>query len=335
MRKRATEILQSMTLSEKVGQMFVARYPEDGREEAVCEYALGGFTWYAKDFENETPHSIRRTISEYQKMAKVPLFMAVDEEGGRVSRVSIYPQFRHERFKYPSELYAEGGIEACAEDAAQKAKFLLDLGLNLNFAPVCDMTYSPDNYIYHRTLGEDVETTCRYISAVVKAMNEASICSSIKHFPGYGDNVDTHTSIAHDNRPIEDFLNADIFPFKAGIDADAPIIMVAHNIVSAMDPDSPASLSPKVHRIIREDLKFDGVIMTDSLDMGGITQFVGEDSAAVRAVVSGNDFLCCSSYKVQIPAVIEAVLDGRISEERIDSSVMKLLMLKLRFGIIK
>ncbi len=335
MRTRAKEILKTMSLRQKVGQMFVARYPEDGIEEAVCEYALGGFTWYAKDFENETPESIRNTIASYQKMAKIPMFMAVDEEGGRVTRVSMYPQFRPERFKYPSELFAEGGIEACVLDAKEKAGFLLDLGLNLNFAPVCDMTYSPDNYIYHRTLGQDVQTTCDYIRAVIKAMNESRICSSIKHFPGYGDNVDTHTSIAHDDRPIEEFWDADIHPFKAGIEAGAPIVMVAHNIVSAMDSEYPASLSKEVHRIIREDLGFEGVIMTDSLDMGGITQFVGEDSAAVWAVLSGNDLLCCTSYKVQIPAIMRAIEEERISEERIDESVLKLLELKLRLGIIE
>ena len=330
-------IISNMTLREKVGQMFIVRYPTDGRynrSEAVEKYHLGGFTWYAENFENETPESIRTDVKAQQAKSKIPLFMAVDEEGGRVCRISRYPQFRHEAFKSPSALYAEGGIDRCVADTKEKAEFLLDLGFNLNFAPVCDMTYSPENYIHHRTLGQDVETTCKYVAAVVKQMNESHLGCSIKHFPGYGDNVDTHQFVAHDDRSLEDFMKADIFPFRAGIEAGAGIIMVAHNIVNGIDPTTPESLSPAAHRLIREDLGFNGVIMTDSLDMGGITRFVGEDSAAVMAVTAGNDMLCCTSYPEQIEAIIDAVNNAEITEERIDESVYRILKLKAALSII-
>jgi beta-N-acetylhexosaminidase len=337
MNEKIKNIISGMTLREKVGQMFIARYPTDGkynREEAVEKYHLGGFTWYAENFKDETPESIRADVNAQQAKSKIPLFMAVDEEGGRVCRISCYPQFRYEAFKSPSALYAEGGIERCVADTKEKAEFLLDLGFNLNFAPVCDMTYSPENYIHHRTLGQDVDTTCKYVSAVVKQMNESRLGCSIKHFPGYGDNVDTHQFIAHDDRSLDDFMKADIFPFRAGIEAGAGIIMVAHNIVKGIDPDTPESLSPEAHRLIREELGFGGVIMTDSLDMGGITRFVGEKSAAVMAVTSGNDMLCCTSYPEQIEAIIEAINSGEITEERIDESVYRILKLKAALGII-
>lgn len=338
MKEKIKQIIASMSLEEKVGQMFIARYPTDGkyvRDDAVIKYHLGGFTWYAENFANETPESIKADVALQQGRSKIPLFMAVDEEGGRVCRISCYPQFRHEAFKSPSALYAEGGIDRCVADTKEKAEFLLDLGFNLNFAPVCDMTYSPENYIHHRTLSQDVETTCKYVTAVVKQMNESHLGCSIKHFPGYGDNVDTHQFIAHDDRSLDDFMKADIFPFRAGIEADAGIVMVAHNIVKGIDPETPESLSLAAHKLLREDLGFNGVIMTDSLDMGGITRFVGERSAAVMAVTSGNDMLCCTSYPEQIAAIIEAIANGEILESRIDESVARILELKAKLGILK
>ena len=157
---------------------------------------------------------------------------------------------------------------------------------------------------------------------------------SIKHFPGYGDNVDTHTSIAHDDRTMEQFMTCDLKPFMAGIQAGAPIVMIAHNMVSCMDPDIPASLSPAVHKLLREDLGFDGVIMTDSLDMNAITLYTGDRASAVQAVLSGNDLLGCSADGKQVPAVLDAVREGVITEERIDESGLRVLKLKAESGII-
>lgn len=329
-------MVQSMTPEEKVGQMFVARRPqEDDRAmSAVTDYHIGGFTLYACDFEHRTPTDIRALLGGYRTAARIPLFIAVDCEGGRVVRASKYPAFRETNFKAPRELYAGGGYEAVDADTREKAAFLRDLGINFNYAPVCDLSGNPDCFIYDRTFSHDAEATAVYAETVVRAMNECGMVGSIKHFPGYGDNVDTHTSIAHDGRTMEQFLTCDLKPFTAAIAAGAPIVMIAHNIVACMDPDCPASLSPAVHRLLREDLGFDGVIMTDSLDMNAITLYTGDRASAVQAVLSGNDLLCCSSYEKQIPAVLDAVREGLIPEERIDESVMRVLRLKAKFGIL-
>lgn len=334
--ERIDEILSGMTLEEKIGQMFVVRRPQDDAiaMQALLQYHLGGFTLYACDFEHRTPDSVRSLLASYRRAAAVAPFIAVDEEGGRVVRASKYPAFRATPFPDPRQLLEAGGLGAVEADTREKAAFLLDLGINFNYAPVCDMSGDPGSFIFDRTASHDPVVTAGYVDAVVRAMQECGLVGSIKHFPGYGDNVDTHTSIAHDDRSMETFLESDLEPFRAGIAAGAPIVMIAHNIVSCMDKDSPASLSPAVHRSLRETLGFDGLIMTDSLDMGAITQYTHDRAAAVQAVLAGNDLLCCSTYEKQVPAVWEAVSTGVISEDRIEASVRRILELKSRVGII-
>lgn len=329
-------ILASMTLEEKVGQLFVARRPQDGETamKAITDYHVGGFTLYACDYEGKTPAEIRSLMASYREASKLNPFIAVDCEGGRVIRASKYPAYRSEGFKSPRALFEEGSYDRIDADTREKAAFLHDLGANFNYAPVLDLSGNPDCFIFDRTFSNDPDATAIYAETVVKAMNECKMVGSIKHFPGYGDNVDTHTSIAHDDRTMEQFMTCDLKPFTAGIKAGAPIVMIAHNIVSCMDPDCPASLSPAVHKLLREDLGFEGVIMTDSLDMNAITLYTGDRASAVQAVISGNDLLCCTTYWAQIPAVLDAVREGLISEERIDESVLRVLKLKAEYGII-
>lgn len=324
------QTLASLTLEQKIGQMFVVRRPQDDdvAMKAVTDYHIGGFTLYAVDFANRSPESLRALLASYQAASPVPMFIAADCEGGTVVRASKYPAFRAEPFPSPRELIAKGGLDAVREDTAEKADLLLGLGVNFNYAPVCDMSSNPDCFIFKRTASGDPEETAEFIKTVVTAMNQKGIVGSLKHFPGYGDNVDTHTQIAHDDRDMQTFLSCDLAPFSAGIAAGAPVVMVAHNMVTCMDPDVPASLSPAVHKLLREQMGFEGLIMTDSLDMNAITLYTGDRASAVQAVLSGNDLLCCSSYQKQYPAVLDAVRDGTIPMEMIDNAVRRILALK-------
>ena len=157
----------------------------------------------------------------------------------------------------------------------------------------------------------------------------------MKHFPGYGNNEDTHTGIAYDKRSYDTFVNNDFKPFEAGIKAGADAILVAHNIVEAIDDQYPASLSAKVHSLLRDELNYDGVIMTDDLVMAAIKDYVGVNEAAVAAILAGNDLLCCTDFQVQIPEVVKAVKNGIISEEQIDASVLRILKWKATIGILQ
>ena len=331
---KAQELLDGMTLEEKVGQMFIARCPETDAAQLAADYHLGGYILFGRDFKDKTAEQVTADIQSYQGAAEIPLLIAVDEEGGTVNRVSSNPNLRSSPFRSPQSLYSEGGLELVRSDAQEKCRLLESLGININFAPVCDVSQDPADFIYDRTLGRDAQETSQYVAAVVETMAEEGMGSVLKHFPGYGNNTDTHTGVAYDDRPYDTFLTSDFLPFQAGIAAGADMVLVSHNIVSAMDEASPASLSPEVHRVLREDLGFTGVIVTDDLVMDGVRDFAGDDEAAVLAVQAGNDLICCTDFQTQVPAVLAAVESGEITGEQIDAAVLRVLTMKLRLGIL-
>ncbi len=329
------ELISTMTVEEKVGQMFIVRCPVGTGVKDVTTYKVGGYILFARDFQNETRDSLKANIKSYQAASKIPLLISVDEEGGSVVRASKYSQFRESPFPSPLTNYVNGGFELLAKDATEKSLFLKELGINMNLAPVCDLPDFESDYIYKRTLGTDVNVATTGIKTIVEKMEAAGMISTLKHFPGYGSNVDTHTGIAIDERSYAEFEANDFLPFKAGIEAGAPCVMISHNIVNCMDSTMPASLSPNVNKVLRENLSFDGVIMTDDLAMNAIKLYTGNEQAAVLAVKAGNDLLCVDDYYIQIPAVINAVKNGEISIGQIDKSVERILKMKHKYEILR
>ena len=330
---KITKMLDNMSVEEKVGQMFMVRVPKENADKRVSEYHLGGYIMFGRDFDNKTKEEVINNIASWQSEADIPMLIGVDEEGGTVNRISTNTEFRSEPFKSSQELYAEGGFDLIYEDTFIKANFLKELGINVNFAPVVDVSINPDDYIYKRSFGKNANLTSEYAEVVVRTMKESNIASVLKHFPGYGNNADTHTGIAIDNRTLESFKENDFLPFEAGIKAGANIILVSHNIVTSMDPDNPASLSTRVHEILRNDLGFDGVIITDDLYMDAISKNY-DSSVAVLAILAGNDLICTTDFESQILEVIAAVEDGTISIDRINESVRRILELKLELNLI-
>lgn len=327
-------LLAAMTLEEKVGQLFLARCPEAGAPEDISSYHLGGFLLFGRDFEDETPDSVRRKIVNYQRHAPIPLLIAVDEEGGTVCRVSRYEAFRGSPFPSPRESYAAGGMERVLATEQEKSAFLADLGINVNIGPVCDISTDPGAFMYKRSLGESPEETGRFVCATVQVMKTYNIGSVLKHFPGYGNNDDTHIGIVRDDRTLEELEQTDLVPFSAGIEAGCDAVLVSHNVITALDESMPASLSPAVHDYLRNTMNFDGVIVTDDLVMEAITDAYGPEEAAILAVLAGNDLLCSSEYQIQYPAVLEAVQSGRISTAQLEESVLRVLAWKQELGLI-
>lgn len=332
---RAEEIVANMTLEEKVGQMFLVRYPSSYPTSQIKSEAPGGYILFYKDFDNKTKDSLRAEIASNQSNSKIKMFFAVDEEGGIVCRVSNHTAFRSSKFESPQSLFAKGGIQAIVNDSYEKSDLLKSIGLNMNLAPVADVSTSSSDFIYARTLGKDATQTANYISEVVKAMNAKNMISSLKHFPGYGNNVDTHTGISIDNRSYENFTTNDFLPFKSGISAGAPTIMVSHNIVKCMDANLPASLSSNVHQVLRKNLGFTGLIITDDLAMDAVKSYANNGEAAVKAVQSGNDMIITSDFKNQKQQVLNAISRGEISEETINTAVRRILACKIAYGIIQ
>lgn len=333
--KKVQELINSMTIEEKIGQLFFVRCDETTAVDDILEYNLGGFLLFANNFENKTKSEVKNNITTYQETSKIPMLIGVDEEGGTVVRVSKFREFRDTPFLSPRTLYEKGGMSLVIEDVYEKTDLLKSLGINVNLAPVSDLSFDKKDFMYDRAFGVSIEKTSDYITSVVSAMNKQKLGSVLKHFPGYGNNEDTHTGIAYDNRSYETFKTEDFLPFESGIKAGVNSILVSHNIVKSMDDKMPASLSKEVHRILREELKFDGVIMTDDLIMEAITTFTDGKAAAVTAVNAGNDLLIASDYKVQIPAVLEAVQKGDIKEETIDKAVIRVLTWKETLGLLE
>lgn len=331
--QKLDKFISNMTLEEKVGQMFYVRCPDEDAVKQVSEYNIGGYILFGRDFDGKTKDEVINDIQSYQDEADIPLLIGVDEEGGTVVRVSSNPNLRETPFLSPKDTYSNGGWDAIEQDANDKADLLLSLGINVNMAPVCDMTSNEYGFMYDRSFSSDVDMEDRYVRTVVETSKAKKLGTVLKHFPGYGNNSDTHTGIAYDDREYSEFENTDFKPFYQGIESGADCILVSHNIVNCMDSEYPASLSQKVHNILRNDFKFDGVIMTDDLIMDAITEFTGDEAAAVTAAKCGNDLLCCSSVETQYPAVLEAVQNGEIPESQVDASVKRILKWKQNLGI--
>lgn len=328
------QLLSAMTVEEKVGQLFLARCPDADAIADIGTYHLGGYLLFGQDFDGQTPDSFRQKIAEYQAASPIPLLIAVDEEGGTVCRVSSHSAFRSSRFPSPREAYAAGGMEEVLAVETEKSGLLRSLGINVNMAPVCDIATDSGAFLYQRSLGQGPEETGRFVSSAVKIMKNYQIGSVLKHFPGYGNNADTHTEIVSDDRALEELEESDLLPFAAGIRAGCDAILVSHTIVTAFHDTMPASLSPAVHDYLRNTMDFQGVILTDDLVMEAITEAYGAEEAAVLAVLAGNDLLCSTEYRIQYPAVLEAVESGRISMEQLDASVMRILQWKKDLGLI-
>lgn len=327
-------ILDEMTLEEKVGQMFLARCDAAVALDDIKNYHLGGFVLFGVDFKDQTKETMSEKLRSYQAAAKIPLLISVDEEGGTVNRVSRLPAFRSAPFPSPREAYTEGGIEQILNIEAEKCQLLVSLGINTNLGPVCDITDDPNAFMYERSLGEDAQTTGSFVSRTVGLMQAYQVGNVLKHFPGYGNNADTHTGIAIDSRSLSELENHDLIPFACGFETGADAVMVSHTIVEALDASMPASLSPAVHTYLRQNMGFTGVIITDDLVMQAITDQYGAGEAAVLAVLAGNDLLCATDYRTQYGAVLSAAQDGRISIDIINAAVRNVLEWKTEIGLI-
>ena len=336
---RLRERIAGMTLAEKVGQMFFVRCPETGAAEDIQRYHLGGLLLFGRDFKNTdgvwlSADELRDKLRSYQAAADLPLFIGSDEEGGTVTRASRDPKLFARPLPSPQEQYAAHGMDGLAAETLDYNGQLLALGINVNLAPVCDVSVDPADFIHARSFGGDAAATSEFVTAAVDAMQRAGMASVLKHFPGYGNNADTHTGVAIDTRPYETFVQSDFLPFRAGMEAGAPFVLVSHNVVECMDDALPASLSPEVHRVLREELGFDGIAITDDLAMDAVKQYASGE-AAVLAVLAGNDMLITSDYPNDVPAVLAAVADGRIAESDLDAHVFRVLRYKQARGWIE
>ena len=329
--EKAYQKLEKMSLDEKIGQILLVRYPDNNQKEIVEKYQFGGYLFFGKDFKDKTKDEVIKMIDDSNSVSKIPLLTAVDEEGGIVVRVSSNKNLRSERFLSSSELYKNGGFDRIKADTIEKSNLLKSLGINLNLAPVVDVSVDPNDYMYNRSLQDDAETTAKFSSLVIETSKNTGVSYTLKHFPGYGNNIDTHSGSSVDSRTRKEIESNDILPFKSGIKSGAEAILFSHNVVTSMDKDNPASLSKTLHDYVRNDLNFTGVVITDDLDMGALKDIENKN---VQALLAGNDLLISTDYVESIEKIKQAVDNKLLDEKTLDEHVLRVLAWKYYKGLL-
>lgn len=289
-----------------LGQCLLVHYPEDGAgtvavaQKAVQNYYIGGYLVFAAMFNGQTKTSVAKKIADTQSVSEYPLLFTVDEEGGlssdksrRILRITggnnNPTNFRSQPFLSPQELKVSGGFEAVKNDAIEKGALLRELGLNVNHAPDCDIS-KPGGYIYYRTYGENGSDSAGYAEAAVEGHALSECGTTLKHFPGYGGTTsNTHDGLAANDLPREDIEFNDLIPFWAGTLAGCRSLMVTHNVIYSFNKTEPSSIAPEIYDYIRNTMHFDGVVMTDDLNMGAITTYLPNNSAGFYALKAGAD----------------------------------------------
>lgn len=345
---KVDEFLDSMTIEEKVAQLFIV-LPEAliGSEDSVTEaddtlrdaieaIPVGGLIYLSGSLQSED--QVKAMLSKTQSFSKkrlgLPAFLCVDEEGGSVARISGRDLFDVPDIGDMAEIGAAGDLDAAYNTGSQIGEYLSRLGFNLDFAPVADVWSNPDNTVVkRRSFGADPEQVSAMALAVAKGLHDQGILSVYKHFPGHGSTAgDTHDGYAYTEKTAEELKSCELIPFQNGIEEGIPFIMVGHFSLPQVSGDSmPASLSPAViQELLREEMGFDGIVVTDAMNMGAVSQQYSSAEAAVRALQAGNDMILMpADFHGAYQGVLGAVARGELTEERIDEAVRRILRVKL------
>ena len=305
----------------------------DATKQALQAYPVGGIIYFANNFDNVD--QTRDMISNTQSYSKIGLFIATDEEGGRVNRIM---DTLGTTYIGPMYDYKDDGPDAAFENAKTIASDMSALGFNLDFAPVADVWSNPDNTVIgDRAYSDDYAQAAELVGSAVKGFQDGGVICTLKHFPGHGDTAeDSHYSSAYVNRTKAQIMADEMQPFRTGIDAGAELVMVGHLIVPDID-ELPSTLSYKIAtEMLRGDMEFDGVAITDSMEMESIADNYGVADSAVMAVQAGMDMLLQpADLAAAVNAIVTAVQNGDITEPRIDESVRRILTLKAERGLLE
>lgn len=339
----AEELLADMTLREKVCQLFVVQPSAitgvssvtaagETTRQALERYPVAGLLYDTSNLV--TMEQTRTMLANVQSYTKIPLILTCDEEGGRVTRLM---HTIGTTYIGPMLNYKDQGPDKAAENAKTIAADLISCGFNMDLAPVADVWSNPQNTaIGDRAYSDDFQQAAQLVAAAVGGFHEGGVACTLKHFPGHGDtSADSHYGSVYVYKTLDELRAAELLPFQAGIEAGADAVMMGHLIIADVD-DQPALLSYQiVTELLREELGFDGVVITDSLEMQAMTNHYGSGDIAVGAIQAGVDLLLCpQDLDEAIDALIEAVEEGAITQERLDESVLRVLRLKISRGII-
>lgn len=332
--------ISNMTLEDKVAGLFIvtpealtgvgtATQAGDGTRDALSEYAVGGLIYFDQNILDR--EQITEMLSSTVSMSKYPIFLAVDEEGGSVSRVAK-SGIDVIQVGDMAQIGASGDASQAYEAGLNIGTYLKELGFNLDFAPVADVAVSEDSALGDRSFGSDTQLVAEMVSNVVDGIEGTGVSSCLKHFPGLGDTTeDTHDGRVETTKTLDEMRESDFIPFKAGIDAGADFVMVSHVTVPAVGEDAvPSSLSRTIMTdVLRNELGFQGVIVTDALNMGAVSEYYTSEEAVIMAVDAGADMLLMpDDFVASYNALLAAVQEGTIPEERINESLRRIYRIK-------
>ena len=344
---KVQQIMSGMTLDQKLGQLIIVEYLGNSYtpdlQYMIAQQDVGGFLYQAVNHNFYAPYNVIGNVADFSRQAmkdaKIPLLIGTDQEGGNVNRLYTF----HGNLPSAAQMAATGDPSIPYTQGAIAAKWLLQLGINADLAPVVDVQTAnpPVPILETRTFGSDPSTVEIYAGAYLNGLQQNSVIGCLKHFPGLGAiTSDPHTGLPTVNRSLAQLETIDLAPYKLLIQKDHPAMVMATDVVMpAIDPKLPAELSPAaINRLLRQQLGFNGVVITDGLYMGGIRQSWSLAQAAVLSIIAGDDLIegpyTISQVATVIEALKQAIQQGQLTMERIDQSVERILLMKMQYGII-
>ncbi|TMC18239.1 MAG: glycoside hydrolase family 3 [Chloroflexi bacterium] len=344
--EKVQHIIAGMTLDQKLGQLIIVEYLgnnyQGGLQYMISQQFVGGYVYQESNSNFDPPYNVASQVDALSQQAmhdaKIPLMIATDQEGGQVNRLSRF----HGYLPSAADMATSGKPAVAFTQGSQSAKWMVELGINTDLAPVVDVHTVDPPVMSTRMFGSDPKTVASYAGAFLSGLQNNGVAGCLKHFPGLGAiTSDPHTGLPTVNRSLADLNAIDLAPYKLMIQSDQPaMIMSTDVLMPAIDPTLPAELSPKaINGILRKQLGYDGVVITDGLYMHGISDRWSLSQAAVLSIIAGNDMIegpyTPDLVANVVTALKQALQQGTLTMNRVDQSVERILLLKIHFGIIK
>lgn len=349
--EQAAQLVSQMTLEDKIAQMFVitpnaltgyasgVTAAGDTTKEAYQSRPVGGIVYMADNLTD--PEQTTTMLSNMQEIARertgLPVFLCVDEEGGSVARIAGNDAFGVTDVGNMSDIGASGDVQNAYNAGSTIGSYLAALGFNVDFAPVADVLTNPDNQVLgQRSFGSDAQTVAGMVTSELQGLSAAGVYGTVKHFPGHGGTSgDSHDGAVSTDKTLEELMAEELVPFQSAIDGGVNFVMVGHiSAPNVTGDNAPATLSKvMITDVLRGQMGYNGIVITDAMNMEAITGFYNSDKAAVLAVTAGADMILMpADYNTAYTGILNAVNDGTITEERINESVTRIVKAKLAMG---
>jgi beta-N-acetylhexosaminidase len=344
---KVQQIMANMTLDQKLGQLIIVEYLSNdysasGLKDMISQQYVGGFLYQQSNHNFETPYNEISNLAAFSQQAmqdaKIPLLIGTDQEGGLVNRLYVF----HGYLPSAAEMAATGDPHYAYNQGAQAAKWMSQLGINADLAPVVDVHTVDPPVLETRIFGSDPQTVAKYAGAYLDGLQQNDVAGCLKHFPGLGAiTSDPHSGLPTVNRSLVDLENIDLAPYKLMISTQHPaMIMSTDVLMPAIDASLPSELSARtIDGVLRGKLGYDGVVITDGLYMQGISAQWTLSQASVLSIMAGDDLVEGPYTPEQVATVVsafkQAIQQGKLTIDRINQSVKRILLMKLEYGIIK